>query len=81
MDGRSAEVMLRAAAEVALRRELPFGCWFLFVEVRPGGAVRVSGLARTGDTAERVRRALAPVTGIHRVETDLLAVLAWPRAE
>lgn len=75
-----AEVALRAAAEAALRRELPFDSWFLFVKAHPGG-VRVSGLARAGETAERVRRALAHVPGIGRVETDPLRFAGWPRSE
>lgn len=76
--GREAE--LRAAAEAALRRELPLDSWFLFVEARPSG-VRVSGLARAGDTVRRVRRALGAVPGIGEVETDLLPFAGWPRTE
>lgn len=70
----------RAAAEAALQRALPLDSWFLFVSAWPRG-VRVTGLARDTDTAERVRQALRGVPGIDEVDTDLLCLSDWPRAE
>lgn len=77
---RDAQAEVRGVAEAVLRRELPLDAWFLFVEPRPGG-VRVTGLGLTEDTPERARRALKAVPGIGAVETDLLPVSGWPRAE
>lgn len=75
-----AQAEVRGAAEAVLRRELPLGAWFLFVEPRPGG-VRVTGLGCAEDTEQRARRALEAVPGIGVVETDLRPVAGWPRAE
>jgi hypothetical protein len=43
--------------------------------------VRVSGLAHTRNTAQRVRQALGAVPGLGEIETDLLPFCGWSRVE